>query len=456
MNNTIKLVLVAASLFILNGCVTNKEIVRYEASVDSSTYEEAAKFAEEKADGLVGGILGKLNLDSSMKKNKDLFWSLQAASAHRNAGNYKKSNEWFDIAEDSYKAFNENSFLNDVDSGVISVLVNDSATDYTGEVYDGILINTYKAMNYLALNDHKNARIEFNRASDRQRRAAAYFVKEIQAKNDELSKKHNIFKSINHDNANQQFAQKYSNLYNFIGYANFQNPYTTYMSGLFAALSGDRAKALDLLKEAYSSTGSYIVQQDYNKLASNDDFNDSVWVVFENGKGMSKSEFILQLPLFLVSSQVSWTGVAFPELKPGSKAYNSIVVNGITTKKFVSMDDVIKSEFKKDLPNIKARAIASAIAKTAIQVEMKKHNNPMGDIFAIYQAVSTRADTRIWSSLPKEFLLAKVDMPEDGILKVQVGRQIHEIKLGKANNAIVTIKIPTPRAKPAISVAKFD
>jgi hypothetical protein len=454
MKKIFKIVFIVASLLIFTGCTTNKEMAQYKSSSDSSDYEEAAKFAEKKAIGLVGGFLGKLNSDYSNKK--DLFWSLQAASAHRNAGNYKKSNEWFDIAEESYKAFNEDNFLNDIDSGVASILVNDSATDYTGEVYDGILINTYKAMNYLALNDHKNARIEFNRASDRQRRAGIFFEKEIKAKDAELSKKSNVFNSINNKNANQQFEQKYSNLSNFKAYADFQNPYTTYMSGLFSALSGDRAKALDLFKEAYGSTGNDIIKQDYNKLTSDDGLNSSVWVVFENGRGMSKDEFILKLPLFLVSSKISWTGVAFPELKPGSRAYSSVVANGVKTKKFVSMDNVIKSEFKKDLPNIKARAIASAVAKTAIQVGLKKEDNLMGDIFAIYQAVSTRADTRIWSSLPKEFQLAKVDMPADGVLKVQVGGKTYKVDIGKTNNAIVTIKIPTPRAKPAISIAKFN
>jgi hypothetical protein len=449
-----KIALVSASLLIFSGCTTNKEISQYKSSSDSSNYEQAAAFAEEKAGGFVGGILGKLNLDFS--KKKDLFWSLQAASAHRNAGNYKKSNEWFDIAEESYKAFNEDNFLNDIDSGVTSILVNDSATDYTGAVYDGILINTYKALNYLALNDHKNARIEFNRASDRQRRAVIYFEKEIEAKKSELSAKPNVLNSINSSSASQQFAQRYSNLYNFKAYADFQNPYTTYMAGLFAALSDDRSKALGLLKEVYASTGNDITKQDFTELISNKKLKNSVWVIFENGKGMSKNEFILKLPLFMVSRKVSWTGVAFPELRHGSKAYSNIVANGVKTEQFVSMDNVIKSEFKKDLPNIKARAIASAVAKTAIQVGLKEEDNLMGDLFAVYQAISTRADTRIWSSLPKEFQLAKVDMPVNGILEVYVGGSMYKVNIGKVNNAIVTIKVPTPSAKPAISVARFD
>ncbi len=228
------------------------------------------------------------------------------------------------------------------------------------------------------------------------------------------------------------------------------------MAGLFAALSDDKSKALDLFKEVYSSTGNDIIKQDYNELVSNNGFKNSVWVIFENGKSMSKNEFILKLPLFMVSRKVSWTGVAFPELRHGSKAYSNIVANGVKTEQFVSMDNVIKSEFKKDLPNIKARAIASAVAKTAIQVGLKEEDNLMGDLFAVYQAISTRADTRIWSSLPKEFQLAKVDMPTDGMLKVYVGGRMYKVNIGKTNNAIVTIKVPTPRAKPAISIAKFN
>jgi hypothetical protein len=47
-------------------------------------------------------------------------------------------------------------------------------------------------------------------------------------------------------------------------------------------------------------------------------------------------------------------------------------------------------------------------------------------------------------------------MPADGVLKVQVGGKTYKVDIGKTNNAIVTIKIPTPRAKPAISIAKFN
>ena len=72
MTKFFKIALVSAALLIFSGCTTNKEISQFNTSSNSSDYEEAAKFAEKKADGFVGGILGKLNLDTS--KKKDLYW----------------------------------------------------------------------------------------------------------------------------------------------------------------------------------------------------------------------------------------------------------------------------------------------------------------------------------------------------------------------------------------------
>jgi hypothetical protein len=438
-------------LLILSGCTTNQEIVEYKKSSDSSSYLQAAKFAQQKSESVLDNFLAKFG---SEKSQKDLFWSLQAASAYRNAGHFKQSNKWFDIAEEAYKNFNENTFLDELSSGAGSMLAGDSALDYTGEIYEGILINTYKAMNFLALNDDKNARVEFNRASDRQRRALITFAEEIAAKDKELRKKSYIAQSINSSKATQQFNQRYSNLDKFKSYADFSNPYTTYMAGLFYALNGDKSKGLTHLKEAYAATQNAVIGQDLNALIDGN-LDNFVWVIFENGSGISKDEFKINIPLQLAFGDIFYTGVAFPQLKFGKKALDKISVEGVDTAIFASMDGVIASEFKKDLPSIKARAIASAIIKTTLQLQLKKQDAMLGNIFALYQAVSTRADVRIWSSLPKEFQVARVSMPADGLLKLTINNKPHRVKITQANSAIVTVKLPTRLAKPAISVAKF-
>ena len=147
--------------------------MRNQGQADAAHYREVAEYAEKKVNNWLREV--------------DLFWALQAASARRNLGDYAKSNAWFDVAEKQYKAYNEDDILDTALSGIASILINDQAVAYKGEVYDGVLMNTYKAMNYMALADYKSARVEFNRALDRQRRAKITFAQEIKLREKELA-----------------------------------------------------------------------------------------------------------------------------------------------------------------------------------------------------------------------------------------------------------------------------
>jgi hypothetical protein len=115
------------------------------------------------------------------------------------------------------------------------------------------------------------ARVEFNRALDRQRRAKEKFNEEIRKLQAELEKdqendlekdqenglendqEKNSFSKSNVENPETQelLAQKYPNLYNFEAYPDFVNPFATYLAGVFFNLVRDHAKAVDLLKESY-------------------------------------------------------------------------------------------------------------------------------------------------------------------------------------------------------------
>lgn len=440
----LKIIFLLPLTLVFFGCATtDSQISQYRKLTQESNHQKAAEFSVNKANA-----------------GSDLFWSLQAASAYRDLSDYKNSNKWFDLAEKTYKYYNEEGILGGIKFNLTGFILNDKFTDYKGEVYEGVLINTYKALNFLALNDYKNARVEFNRAIDRQRRAKYSFAKEISKKKQALAKNKNLFNTIKNPTVKNQLQQRYSNLDVFKVYPDFLNPYTTYMAGLFYALDNDRAKGLDILKEAYGMTEHQVIAQDFAKLKANN-LNGLVWVIFENGQGPSKREFTIHLPLFLVSNSISYAGVSFPELKFGNKAFFNITVKDIggpvKTQVFASMDAVIVSEFKKDLPFILARSIASAISKTATQVVIKSQLNLVGDIFAIAQDATTGSDTRIWSSLPKEFQLARVTMPKDGKLEVQIGKKTHIINIGKnANNAIVNIKVLSNISQPVINIMRFN
>lgn len=453
--NFIKIIVVSVIALSFFGCVTTGEVKEVNKITSSGDYAKMAEYAEKK---LKGGFLDKLSDNSSKKKKVDLYWALQAGSARRNLGDYSKSNQWFEQAENTYKFHNEDNILNRAGDVATSFLVNDKANDYKGEVYDGVMINTYKALNYLALGDNAKARVEFNRAVDRQRRAKQVFEEEVKAKEKELSEKQNVFQTLGSNEVRSKLIEQYSNLDSFKVYPDFVNPYTTYVSGLFYALSGDREKGLNKLKEAYAMTGNEVLEKDFNDYTNNV-FNNRAWVIFENGLSATKEEFNIHLPLFLVTNKLKYAGVSFPKLKINSNALDSITVKGVksvNTQKFADMDAVISTEFKKDLPNIQARSIASAIAKTIVQAQIEKRAGGIAGLFAaVYQAATTGSDTRIWSALPKSFQVASVQIPENRKIELNIGGKIKTIDVSGANNAIITVKLPNATSKPVVSIARF-
>jgi hypothetical protein len=107
----------------------------------------------------------------------------------------------------------------------------------------------------MALGQDDLARVELNRAVDRQRRARERFSREIDALKEEIAKdKHggkvDYQRTVNDPNTESAIRRKYSSLYEFEAYPDFTNPFATYLAGLFFCMTGDPDKAVDLLKES--------------------------------------------------------------------------------------------------------------------------------------------------------------------------------------------------------------
>ncbi|NQT02061.1 MAG: hypothetical protein HQ580_08565, partial [Planctomycetes bacterium] len=195
-------------------------------------YENSALFAE-----------GKISKQKN-PKGEDLLWALQLGTVKRIQQDYTKSTESFDKAEDMLKYYDEQSTLGD---GIGSTIVNENVIPYRGEEYDGIMVNVYKALNFMAEKNFDLARVEFNRALDRQRRAKEKFNEEINKLRTELEKEQqqNEFSKSNVENPQtaELLAQKYPNLHNFEAYPDFVNPFATYLAGIFFNLVSDHSKA---------------------------------------------------------------------------------------------------------------------------------------------------------------------------------------------------------------------
>jgi hypothetical protein len=428
-----------------------------------------------------------IELKNKGEKKSDpskLLQSLQAAAALRYAHQYQQSSALFDECEEIIKHHNEQLAAAGVASNIGATLVNDAMLDYSGAEYDGIMVNTYKALNFWQIGNKDLARVEFNRALDRQRRAKEHFATEIEKQKEELKKrqeeenkkaqaknqnapKMDIDKNVNNPEIDKILREKYSNLYAFKSYPDFINPFTTYVAGLFFMSEGDYSKAATLLKEAYGMVEKNpVVSADFasteKKLDGQKDSKNYTWIIFENGLGPVKEEFRVDLPILLFTDKVKYTGIALPKLNLREQAYAHLILknSGNTvgqTSTLASMDRVVQTEFQKRYPTIVTRAVVSTLIKTYGQyLAQKEYGNLGGFAAALYQAATTSADIRMWTALPKEFQLAKVKTPKEGILYIETpaGDTI-SVEVPKSSNSLVYVKIPTYGANAVYDVIKM-
>ncbi|MDR3346964.1 MAG: hypothetical protein LBS73_07295, partial [Campylobacteraceae bacterium] len=420
------------------GCAyksTNSEIARF----DDILYENRCDFSL---------------VDKKLKNGDDvILWSIQGAALARNCGDFKKSTQLFDEAELHYKLDVDlkNPLLSARDT-TRSMLINNNANPYEGNVYEKTLVNTYKALNFLALNDKENARVELNRALERQRIAVEYFAKDIaslESKNakslQELKNSQELYNSAARRSASRKDKRstpapisfnensidaalnKYSQSVEGVVYPDFINPFATYISALFFLNDRSYQRAADLFKESLQiNPKNPQIAKDFalaDKMAGefNANFKERyVWLIYENGLGAVKAEFRIDLPIFLISNSFLYTGIALPKLQFRNGSYRYLTIknrsgDSFDTSLIANMDSVEAAEFDKRYFGIAMEAIISAAAKTVLQKQMNDIDPILGLLSLFYQVGTAKADVRGWSALPKYFMAASIPIKDGDI-----------------------------------------
>lgn len=387
-------------------------------------------------------------VDEKIKSNDDtLLWSELGGSLQRNCYDYNKSNFYFDISEVEYK--NKVDLQNQATSlikGLGDVIGNDNIHDYQGNVYESILVNVYKGLNFMSLNEPKNARVEFNRALDRQRRAKDHYAKQIQKQIKQLNKENNITKQ-NSQQAKDTIFQAYESgvFADFKAYKNFVNPFATYMSALFFLSAKDYKKARDLIKEslAMDPKNNFIKDEFklFNRFARSLKVKEKyIWLIYENGKGLSKDEFRLDVPLFVVSKKVQYAGITLPTLKENESSYQYLSIDDKKTTTISDMDRVIKTEFKIKLPLIITKSIIRTAAKTTLAANAYQKNEIAGTVLSVFDALTNKSDVRSWVALPKNFQALRIINKNKGvIIKTDTNEVLQDIHVSENKNAIIYV-----------------
>jgi hypothetical protein len=352
----------------------------------------------------------------------------------------------FDLAEQRVNQWEEQAKVK-VGAEVGAALTNQANLPYRGRAYDKVMMNTYKAVGYLALGDKDKARVELNRSLQRQRDAVEANAKRIAALQEENEKakrgelKDESGKSAAYD-ADKAMADGRTGpaLQSALAestapmkpYGDYVNPFSVFLDGLFYTVLGEDGSDRERGRKSFERVAGMVPENAYiradleaaTKAAEGQPVEGVTYVIFETGTAPARDQVRVDIPTFLVTSKLSYVGAAFPKLKFNNDYVPALSVKAgdqqVSTSTIASMDSVIANDFKNEWPTIVTKTLITTATKAIVQAAVQKAAEDRGGMWAglaaglVMGAVNSAtniADTRTWTSLPKEFQYARVATP---------------------------------------------
>ena len=428
------------------------------------TYQEQNKVIQYWQQGnLTNAVAAATTLADKNSNNKDaVIWRLEQGAVLRANGQYEASNQAFDQAQEKIDDYAQKAKVR-LGQETGALLSNQAELDYEGRAYDGIMLNTYEALNYLALGEPDKARPELIRAYQRQQDAVEANQKRIEKVQAEAAENKNsaaIEKAQNDPKLQAQIESGTTNLNSLQPYAAYVNPFTVYLDGLFFMTDAADNSDLERARKSFERAAGFAPENPYLKqdlamvdgIINGQPLTPTTFVIFETGCAPVRDQFKISIPIFV--AKVSYIGAAFPTLKPQGNYVPVLIVKAdgkdVATSLVSDMDSVIGLEFKNEMPIVITKTIASAVVKGVAAYAANAAANQQSDWggllmqigTALYQAAVNIADERTWTTLPKQFQVCHFPTPPDRKIELETpgGRQRMPVTIDEGTINLIYVK----------------
>ena len=429
------------------------------------TYEQKNTAVKYWHEGNVTNALVEAtkNADSNANNKDTIIWKLEQGAILRANGQYDDSNKAFDTAQVKIDDYEAKAKVR-VGQEAGALLSNQAELDYEGRSYDGIMLNTYRALNYLNLGEPDKARPELIRAYQRQQDAVEANKKRIEKVQAEAAKekdKEAIKKAENDPSFQSQMSgTNYANLENLKPYTDYVNPFTVYLDGLFFMVNAADGSDLERAHKSFERVAGFLGDNSYIKadlatvdgLIAGKPLEPTTYVIFETGCAPVRDQIRIDIPIIV--AKVSYVGAAFPKLKPHGNYASDLTVlsgtNAIPTTLLCDMDSIIGLDFKNEMPVVITKTIAATVTKAIAAYAINQaagQQSAMAGLFAqvttaIYQGAVNIADERTWTTLPKEFQYCRFTTPTDRKIELKTpdGRQTMPVTIIDGTINLIYVK----------------
>lgn len=403
---------------------------------------------------------------------KDLtLYDLEGGVLAMCAGNRAESMKLFDDAYARMRPYLDEAPDVRISAEAAAILSNQTVIPYIGTTYDRIMESVYQSLNYYASGEQDKAAVELRRAYAWQKDAVEKRAEEIAAlekKTAEAAQENSFDPSstLNDTSFKGSIKKAYAPTNELRGYSDFAVPYASWLEGV-AGLAANQNSSIAQAKVAFDKVVGMLPESDRAMVAQDAMLTDDavrgrvlpplVMVIYETGMGPSLKEFKIEIPLFI--RQVPYFGAAFPVLvlHPDYSAGCVLEAEGGTSVPatlLTDMDAVVATDFNLKLPSIITKTIVSSAIKAVATYAAQNAANQNGSTFAvfvaltggIYQVATNSADLRIWNTLPKQVLYARMERPQSGVVNIvgSDGQRIGPVTC--IPNGITLIHVRTPAA----------
>lgn len=425
----------------------------------------------------------QLRVEKSAGSHNELIWLLEAGTVARAAGEYALSNELYEQA-DAIVTHYESQPPISIKDETGAMVTNQAQLTYRGRAYDAIMLNTYKALNCMQLGDLDGARVELNRAYERQRQAVEANAKRIAKAEEEAAEEKDKY-DAEQAKADPKFQADYQEAYGdledpgfdetYSAYTNYVNPLTEFVQALYFMAAAVDASDLErgvhsMQRVAGMSDQNTFIKEDValaDSAANGTPLPPITYVVFETGMAPYRKTIRIDIPVFIAgkySGGVDYVGAAFPRLAYHDDYLANLqvaTVDGqVATQLLCSMDAVVKRDFKNELPTVITKTLISTGIKAgaAYGVNMATRNDEVVNIIArvgtgLYQVAMNQADERTWMTLPKQFQYCRFYTPGDAAVTIidPATAGPHTVQLDPDKVNVVWVKSNAPGSPLGVS-----
>ncbi|MEC9282697.1 MAG: hypothetical protein VX642_08285 [Bdellovibrionota bacterium] len=375
-------------LFLLSACSTyHMQVQKSVEEMRGGNFEAASSFIKERA---------------FLESGDQVAYLLDYALLEHYAGNFEESNHAFHLAEELTEIKDYISLSDEASSMVFS----ESMVAYKGDDYEKILINIFKAINYVALNEDEAALVEIRKLND----------------------KLNAYRN--------QAGREYSD-----------NPLAHYL----AAILWEKQKSWDdscieyekfyELSPNFPGIGddlifcSFVSQRwekhrKWKKLFRVDNYS------AKQAKERKKQKDILYIS-YQGMGPVKVPNPAWPRLpmlvpRDSIHTYESAYALGksnLASRTILNIDKLAIDAFEEQFGKLLAKRIAARVAKDQIRQKIKEDDQGAAFLAMIIMDVTDQADLRQWTMLPKLIQLSKVPLnhSENKLVNIQTRREVIEL-----------------------------